>query len=54
MGTSSGWLQAIQPLAPVQDALESLSRQMLLGFPLALLLSTLGGLFLARRALAPI
>lgn len=50
----TGWLQAIQPLAPVQDALESLSRQMLLGFPLALLLAAVGGLFLARRALAPV
>lgn len=53
-GAPTGWLQAIQPLAPVQDALESLSRQMLLGFPLALLLAAVGGLFLARRALAPV
>jgi signal transduction histidine kinase len=38
----------------VQEALEGLSRQMLLGFPLALLLAAAGGLFLARRALAPV
>ncbi len=50
----AGWLQVIQPLAPVQEALEGLSRQMLLGFPLALLLAAAGGLFLARRALAPV
>ncbi|GAB4125516.1 MAG: ATP-binding protein [Roseiflexaceae bacterium] len=50
----TGWIQVIQPLAPVQVALEELSRQMLLGFPLALLLATAGGLFLARRALAPV
>lgn len=53
-GSAAGWLQVIQPLAPVQEALEELSRQMLLGFPLALLLATAGGLFLARRALTPI
>jgi heavy metal sensor kinase len=53
-GSPAGWLQVIQPLAPVQEALEGLSRQMLLGFPLALLLATAGGLFLARRALAPV
>jgi heavy metal sensor kinase len=53
-GPPTGWLQVIQPLAPVQEALEGLSRQMLLGFPLALLLAAAGGLFLARRALAPV
>lgn len=50
----AGWLQVIQPLAPVQEALEELSRQMLFGFPLALLLAAAGGLFLARRALTPV
>jgi heavy metal sensor kinase len=53
-GPPTGWLQVIQPLAPVQEALEGLSRQMLLGFPLAVLLAAAGGLFLARRALAPV
>lgn len=53
-GSTVCWLQVIQPLAPVQEALEGLSRQMLLGFPLALLLAAAGGLFLARRALAPV
>jgi heavy metal sensor kinase len=53
-GQPTAWLQVIQPLAPVQEALEGLSRQMLLGFPLALLLAAAGGLFLARRALAPV
>lgn len=53
-GAPADWLQVIQPLAPVQEALEGLSRQMLLGFPLALLLAAAGGLFLARRALAPV
>ncbi len=53
-GSPAGWLQVIQPLAPVQEALEGLSRQMLIGFPLALLLATAGGLFVARRALAPL
>lgn len=52
--SSVGWLQVIQSLDPVQAALESLSRQMWLGFPLVLLLATGGGLFLARRALAPV
>ena len=53
-GLPASWLQVIQPLAPVQEALEGLSRQMLLGFPLALLLAAAGGLFVARRALAPV
>lgn len=53
-GLPAGWLQVIQPLALVQEALEGLSRQMLLGFPLTLLLAAAGGLFVARRALAPV
>lgn len=53
-GSAAAWLQVIQPLAPVQEALEGLSRQMLIGFPLAVLLAAAGGLFLARRALAPV
>ncbi len=49
-----GWLQAAQSLASVDQALQSLHTQALLGLPLVLLLTGLGGLFLADRALRPI
>ena len=48
------WLQLAQSLQPMTDALEHLLTLMLFGFPLILLLASLGGLFLADRALRPI
>lgn len=53
-GQTVAWLQAAQSLAPVQAAVESLNRQLLLGLPVALLLAGLGGFLLADRALRPI
>ncbi len=53
-GQRLGWLQVAQSLNPVQDVLETLLRQTLLGLPLVLLLAAVGGLLLARRALLPI
>ena len=53
-GRTVAWLQAAQSLAPVQAAVESLNRQLLLGLPVALLLAGLGGILLADRALRPI
>ncbi len=53
-GTMVAWLHVIQPLSPVQAALERLSAQMWFGFPLALILAAAGGWFLAQRALAPV
>lgn len=50
----AGWVQAIADLDPISDTLGRLATLMLLGGPLALLLASLGGAFLARRALAPI
>jgi len=49
-----GWLQAAQSLEAVQEALDSLRTQILLGLPMVLLLAGAGGLFLANRALRPI
>ncbi len=48
------WLQVAQSLARVQQALDSLRTQLLLGVPLAMVLAGLGGVFLAGRALQPI
>lgn len=48
------WLQVGQSLSSVQKILASLHEQILLGLPLVMLLTGLGGLFLARRALRPI
>jgi heavy metal sensor kinase len=53
-GHPIGWLQAARSLGAVQDALESLFVQILLGLPLVLFLAGLGGSFLAGRALRPI
>ncbi len=44
-GTMVAWLHVIQPLSPVQAALERLSAQMLFGFPLVLILAAAGGGF---------
>jgi heavy metal sensor kinase len=48
------WLQVAQSLAKVQQALNSLHTQLLLGMPLVIVLAGLGGVFLAGRALRPI
>lgn len=51
---AGGWLQVAQSLAPEQKLLTSQRQQTLLRLPLVLLLTGLGGLFLAARALDPI
>jgi heavy metal sensor kinase len=48
------WLQVAQSLEPVTKALAHLLTLMLFGFPLILFFASLGGLFLADRALNPI
>lgn len=48
------WLQVAQSLARVQQALDSLRTQLMLGVPLVMILAGLGGVFLAGRALRPI
>jgi heavy metal sensor kinase len=53
-GQIVGWLQAAQSLVTIQEALENLRIQLLLGLPLVLLLAGAGGFFLANRALRPI
>jgi len=53
-GRVVGWLQTIQYLNTVSHTLEGLREQFYWGIPLALLLTALGGFFLADRALRPI
>lgn len=53
-GRIIGWLQAAQSMVAMQETLEHLRMQLLLGLPLVLLLAGVGGLFLADRALRPI
>ena len=48
------WLQVGQSLSAVRKILASLHEQILFGLPLVMLLTGLGGLFLASRALRPI
>jgi heavy metal sensor kinase len=48
------WLQVAQSLQPMTKALAHLLTLILFGFPLILLFASLGGLFLADRALSPI
>ncbi|MGQ9503212.1 MAG: sensor histidine kinase [Anaerolineae bacterium] len=48
------WLQVAQSLASLQDVLESLRTQMLLGLPFILVVAGFGGYLLADRALRPI
>ena len=48
------WLQLAQSLQPMTTALKHFLTSILFGFPLILLLASLGGLFLADRALRPI
>ena len=53
-GQTVAWVQAAQSLGPVNDTLEDLRVQLLLGVPFILLFAGLGGYFLANRALRPI
>lgn len=53
-GQTIGWLQSAQRLNLVTGASDSLLQQMLIGLPLILVLTGVGGLFLADRALRPI
>jgi heavy metal sensor kinase len=53
-GGTTVWLQVAQSLAGVNQALDSLRTQLLLGVPVAMVLAGLGGVFLAGRALRPI
>lgn len=50
----SGFIMVAQELDPLQAILAGLRAQFLWGLPLALVLSGIGGYFLASRALAPI
>ena len=51
---AAGWVQVLQNLDPIDETLENLLTQMMIGLPLALALAGVGGLFLASRALQPI
>lgn len=53
-GQTIGWLQSAQRLNLVKGASDSLLQQMFIGLPLILVLTGVGGLFLADRALRPI
>jgi heavy metal sensor kinase len=54
IGDTEGWLQIVQELELVEQILQNLLRQMLLGLPAAIVLAGVGGFFLASRALRPI
>ena len=49
-----GAVQVIQPVASVQNTLNEISRYLILGTALSLILAAFVGAYLARRALAPI
>ncbi|MFH1634303.1 MAG: HAMP domain-containing protein, partial [Chloroflexota bacterium] len=53
-GQLAGWLQAIQSLEVVEETLENMRTQLLIILPMLLLLTGMGGVFLANRALRPI
>lgn len=53
-GQVIGWLEAARSLETVDQAMDDLTSQLLLGIPLILLLAGLGGYFLANRALSPV
>jgi heavy metal sensor kinase len=53
-GTTIAWVQAAQSLKTVADTLQDFRNRLLWGIPIVLLLSGLGGYFLATRALQPI
>jgi len=53
-GQIIAWVQAAQSLHAVNDTVDGLADQLLLGIPLILLFAGFGGYFLANRALRPI
>ncbi|MES2069305.1 MAG: HAMP domain-containing sensor histidine kinase [Pseudomonadota bacterium] len=53
-GTTRGWIQSTKALTPIDEALASLNRSILISVPILLLLAGAGGMFLAHRALKPI
>ena len=53
-GQVAGWVQVLQSLGPVQDALNQLLTALLLGAGVLLFFAALGGYFLSTRALKPI
>jgi heavy metal sensor kinase len=53
-GQVIGWLQAVQSLELVEETLGKMRVQLLLVLPVILLLTGLGGIFLANRTLHPI
>jgi len=53
-GQVAGWVQVIQSLGPVQDALNQLLTALLIGGAALLIFAALGGYFLSARALRPI
>jgi heavy metal sensor kinase len=53
-GQVAGWVQVMQSLGPVQDALDRLLTSLLIGGVVLLLFAALGGYFLSARALKPI
>jgi heavy metal sensor kinase len=53
-GQVTGWVQVLQSLGPVQDALNQLSTALLIGGGILLFFAALGGYFLSARALRPI
>lgn len=54
VGRTTGKLQVAQELEPIYFTLANLQGQLLLVLPIALLVSTVGGYFMASRALRPI
>jgi len=53
-GRVEGVIQIVEPLAPTRNALDELTRALVVLIPAALALAGLGGAFLTRRALQPI
>jgi len=53
-GKIAGWVQVIQSLGPVQDALDRLLTSLLIGDTILLIFAVLGGFILSARALSPI
>jgi len=53
-GQIVGWLQAVQSLEVVEETLGNMRVQLLLVLPVILVLTGLGGIFLANRTLRPI
>jgi heavy metal sensor kinase len=53
-GQVAGWVQVVQSLGPVQDALDRLLTALLVGGVALLIFAALGGFFLSARALRPV